>query len=340
MLTEKPGPTREVDVHAVSVVIPLYDKAAWIGRALESVFLQSFQNFEIIVVDDGSTDGGPEIVRSYKDSRLRLLRQANAGPGVARNRGVADSRHSLIAFLDADDEWLDGFLQTSVENLQSCPDCAISVTAHVIGQDKQPWPGLERLGITKGPWRLERDMDHRLVGAALAFIHSAGAVVCRRETIMRFGGFYENGCTYGEDLFLWLQVLLNCRIFRDPTPLFWQHTECSRLAVAGRAVDRTRPVLPFVTFPERILANCPNEHKYLLERYLAYEALVSAHECSSEGNMAVARELMKKYPLMKSFGWQYAKLRYKVAFPSTVPFLQRSKKALGLAATGTGTSHV
>ncbi len=314
----------------VSIIIPLYNKAGYIGRALESVFSQSLQDFEIIVVDDGSTDNGVEIVESYKDDRLRIVRQANSGPGAARNRGIKNSRRDYIAFLDADDQWLDSFLQTSIDNLQSYPDCALSVTAHYVGEDKRPWPGLTRLNIVKGPWRLQPDIDPPLMGAALAFIHSAGAVLCRRDILTRFGGFYENACVYGEDLYLWLQVMLNCRIFRDPTPLFWQHTESSDLVKSGQALNRTQPLMPFLTAPEPIRASCPQEYNMLLERYLAYEALCSAHECSTEGDLATAHRLMKNYPLMKRRRWQYIKLRYKLALPMTVPFLQKTRRSLRL----------
>jgi len=317
-------------VSAVSIIIPLYNKARYIGRALESVFSQSLQDFEIIVVDDGSSDNGVEIVGSYKDDRLRIIRQANSGPGTARNRGIKHSRHDYIAFLDADDQWLDSFLQTSIDNLKSCPDCALSVTAHYVGEDKRLWPGLARLNVVKGPWRLQPDTDPPLMGAALAFIHSAGAVLCRRDILTRFGGFYENACVYGEDLYLWLQVMLNCRIFRDPAPLFWQHTESSDLVKSGQALNRTQPLMPFLTVPEPIRASCPQKYRILLEHYLAYEALYSAHECSTEGDLSTARRLMKSYPLMKRRRWQYIKLRYKLALPMTVPFLQKSRRSLHL----------
>ncbi len=315
-------------MHSVSVVIPLYNKAEYVGRAIKSVLAQSFQPSEIIVVDDGSTDGGVEAVRGYRDGRLRIVQQTNSGPGAARNRGVAISRCPYIAFLDADDEWLDGFLEASIENLQACPDCVLSVTGHYIGRDKQLWPGLRKLQISRGEWRLQPHTDPRLMGAALAMVHSAGAVLCRREVFARFGGFYEKACIYGEDLYLWLKVILNCIIFRDPTPLFWQHTESSELSLDGRAIHRSQPLMPFLTCPGPIRKSCPPHLKDLLEQYLAYEALCSAHECSTEGNMSAAKYLVKHYPLMKSLGWQYTKLSCKLAFPAAVPLLQRSKRAL------------
>src|SRR5512143_913149 len=93
----------------VGVVIPLYNKGTLVRRALNSVLGQTFQNFEVVVVDDGSTDEGPDVVRECSDSRVRLIQQANAGPGAARNRGARETQAPLLAFLDADDEWMPRF---------------------------------------------------------------------------------------------------------------------------------------------------------------------------------------------------------------------------------------
>ena len=86
-------------------------------RALESISAQTFEDFEVIVVDDGSTDNGAAIVADYPDSRFRLVSQANAGPGAARNAGVEQARGEFLAFLDADDEWFPNYLQESVSLL-------------------------------------------------------------------------------------------------------------------------------------------------------------------------------------------------------------------------------
>lgn len=90
----------------ISVVIPLYNKEPIIGQSLQSVLSQSFEDFEVIVVDDGSTDGSVSVVESFSDERIHLIRQENGGPSKARNTGTCAARGEWIVFLDADDEFL------------------------------------------------------------------------------------------------------------------------------------------------------------------------------------------------------------------------------------------
>lgn len=96
---------------SISVVIPLYNKAPHIERALNSILSQTIQPIEIVVVDDGSTDGGPKIVENFNYPNIRLIRQEHQGVSIARNRGITESKGGLISFLDADDVWLPGYLE-------------------------------------------------------------------------------------------------------------------------------------------------------------------------------------------------------------------------------------
>ena len=90
----------------ISVIVPLYNKGPYIARALASIMNQRNPFREIIVVNDGSTDDGPKVVRDFQadDNRIHLINQTNSGPAAARNRGIRESRGSLVAFLDADDD--------------------------------------------------------------------------------------------------------------------------------------------------------------------------------------------------------------------------------------------
>ncbi|MEO9255789.1 MAG: glycosyltransferase family A protein, partial [Tepidiformaceae bacterium] len=107
----------------VSVIIPMYNSARYIAAALESVYAQDFTSFEIIVVDDGSTDGSADIARAH--GTALLLRQENLGPAAARNAGLRGANGTLIAFLDSDDIWLPQKLRLQVDFLAANPDTAM-----------------------------------------------------------------------------------------------------------------------------------------------------------------------------------------------------------------------
>ena len=105
---------------AVSVVVPLYNKRDQIASTIKSVLQQSFQDFEIIVVDDGSSDGSDEMIADFLD-KIRYVRQSNAGPSAARNKGIEMAKGEYVAFLDADDEWKPGKLQHQMDFLLANP---------------------------------------------------------------------------------------------------------------------------------------------------------------------------------------------------------------------------
>src|SRR6266481_6851179 len=103
---------------SVSVIVPVYNGAATIDRALKSVFDQTFTDFEIVICDDGSTDDTPAVLAGFGD-RIRVIRQSNRGFPAARNAAIAASRGELIALIDHDDEWLPRKLELNVAALQS-----------------------------------------------------------------------------------------------------------------------------------------------------------------------------------------------------------------------------
>ena len=108
-----------IDNPLVSVIIPVYNGAPFLAEALESVFAQDYPHYEVIVIDDGSTDNSVDIAQAFPT--LYLLRQTNQGPSVARNLGVTAAHGTLIAFLDADDVWMPHKLSTQVHHLFACP---------------------------------------------------------------------------------------------------------------------------------------------------------------------------------------------------------------------------
>ena len=151
---------------------------------------QTFSDYEVIIVDDGSTDDGPRKVEHRADARIRLIRQANTGPGAARNRGLQDARGELIAFLDADDEWLPDYLAQSVRLLdQYGPDVATVTSGYF------EWPAQisretmwRQRGITAGVHRISAETSPKLAVAMLAYM-SPCSTVSRAGAIRDLGGF-------------------------------------------------------------------------------------------------------------------------------------------------------
>jgi hypothetical protein len=167
-------------------------------------------------------------------------------------------------------------------------------------------------------------MDPGLMGAAVA-ANVQGAVLYCRSVLQTCRGFYEQGCKFGEDMYLWLQLILQYKVFRNPEPLLWQHTEDSQLVCGGRAINSKWQVMPYLANSCEIRQSCPNDYKPLLERFLAHQALHNAHECATEGNRAMALWLVKNYPLMKTWKSQYFKLMYKIVFPRSAAVLRKFK---------------
>lgn len=139
---------------SISVVIPLHEGGRFIVEAIESVLAQIERPFEVIVVDDGSTDAGPEIVAAMDG--VTLLRQANRGPGAARNRGVAEAQGDLVAFLDQDDLLRPAALRRHRETLEASPSARLSVCRQrftlLEGETVPEWQRPELLGLETIAW--------------------------------------------------------------------------------------------------------------------------------------------------------------------------------------------
>ncbi len=308
----------------VSVIIPLYNKEKYVSRALESVFSQTYEDYEIIVVDDGSTDKSRNIVQRYEDHRLLMIHQDNAGPGAARNKGIEISKAPFLAFLDADDEWMPEFLETSVRMLFNNPDCDVAASCYYRGPERKDICDLFRqYGMTEGPWRLNVNIsDYELKHAV--YILNSNSTLYKRSVIEKYGGFYsKNSCKYGEDFYLFLQVMLNHKIYRILKPLWWFHSESSDIVIKNPAYQELHP---FLTDIMPLKQNCPPEYHKLLDRWLALFALWLAHECARESQRAKARYLIKQFPLMKKHFLEYSKLKLKIEIPVLIPIVKTIKK--------------
>src|SRR6188508_3491780 len=267
---------------AVTVVIPLYQKGGSVLAAVRSVLSQRFADLELLVVDDGSTDEGPALVAQVSDPRLRLLRQPNEGPGAARNRGLAAARGALIAFLDADDEWDPEFLELGVAALTRAPECAAWVAGRAEGPARRIRTARDRrMGLT-GRWRASSEVSPRRLKYYVDFCHSS-CILARRSAVERYGGYYAaDRCVYGEDSYLWLQLVLNHPLAIDPEPRVWFHTEHSEL---GAARVGRHPVRPALLASEPLLQQCDPAYRRALRDLLAYYRLLLTEQLLRQRNL-------------------------------------------------------
>jgi glycosyltransferase involved in cell wall biosynthesis len=221
----------------VSVVVPLFNKERYIRRCLESICRQTMPDFEAVVVDDGSSDRSADMAETLGDPRIRVIRQENRGEGGARNRGIQEARGELIAFLDADDEWLPRFLEAIWDLRRAYPEAGILATGYRRYRD--------------GSWDMETTLaspssGHRRLIRNYHSIAIRGNPVCSSNTaipksvLAETGGFPE-GEPYGADRDLWVRVTLKYPVAYDVRILSIYHSEA-----LGRVFDQ-RPaelVLP------------------------------------------------------------------------------------------------
>jgi glycosyltransferase involved in cell wall biosynthesis len=205
-----------------TVVIPLFEKGPYVRRALESVCAQTVPAAEIIVVNDGSTDGGDEVVRAFVPPaggpRVRVIDQPNRGVSSARNAGVAAATQTYVAFLDADDRWAPEFLTRMRELIEQCPGSMLYGAGFVTTRDGRE---LRRYGVVPAEIEGGDPQGGRVDffrGLAREFIVHSSSMVVPKAVLERIGGFPE-GVTHGEDFLVWAKLALAGPVVLTPEPL-------------------------------------------------------------------------------------------------------------------------
>lgn len=192
----------------ISVIIPTFNRALFLGAAIDSVLSQTYKNIELIVVDDGSNDNTKEILKSYGD-KLKYCFQENKGPASARNRGIEESSAEFIAFLDSDDRWDKNKLSIQLEEMQQNPDYLLSHTQEV-------WYKNGKL--------LNQKEKHKKFGGFIfdkclpLCAIGMSTVMVRRELFEKIGLFDESfPCC--EDYDLWLKLSVKFPVLFIDRPL-------------------------------------------------------------------------------------------------------------------------
>ena len=258
-----------------SVVIPLYNKEATVSRAIQSVLAQSVKNFELIVINDGSSDNSVDRVLAFEDERMALIEQDNQGVSVARNRGVEVAKHPYLVFLDADDEWLPDFLSVVSGLIESFPDAGAYATAYYV---KNPGQELVPANLKYIP----RSASGGLIDSyyrCLAYGNNPvwSSAVCIPKSTFTDIGFFPAGVRLYEDLYMWSNIAINYQIafINKPCSIYYRDA-------ADRACNEIVPTRDDLQFSE-LLSRAINEGKIL------------------GADIAYARDFVSRYALLNAF---------------------------------------
>ena len=200
-----------------SVIVPLYNKAPYVRKALESILTQSYKDFECIVVDDGSTDGSLDIVRSLDigDRRLKIISQKNAGVAAARNRGVKESKGEYVCFLDADDWWEPTFLEEMDKLIREYPEAGLYATNYVYYK-----PGKTHVALK---------LNRGYMNYPEAYVHGEMPVTsittCMSRKVFDEMGGFPIGIKLGEDFLLWAKTALHYKVAFCEKPLAYYNND-------------------------------------------------------------------------------------------------------------------
>ena len=193
-----------------SIIVPLYNKAPYVRRTLESITAQTFRDYEVIVVDDGSTDNSADIVRELVNGKwklvndqFRLISQPNAGVAAARNNGVAKSKGEYVCFLDADDWWEPTWLEEMDQLIREYPDAGLYATNYVYYK-----PGKTHVAL-----KLQRGyMNYPVAYLQSEMMPVTSITTCMPRNVFDEMGGFPKGIKLGEDFLLWAKTALHYKV--------------------------------------------------------------------------------------------------------------------------------
>lgn len=218
-----------------SVIIPLYNKAPYVAKAIQSVLVQTFTDYELVIVDDGSKDDSAEIAEKVIDGQLncRLIKQENAGVSMARNNGVAVSQGDYLCFLDADDWWEPTFLEEMSKLIEEYPDAGIYGANYTIVNETKRKTRIAKIGVEDG---FERGyVDYCQAYAKTMYMPLTSiSVAIPRNVFEEMHGF-PKGIKLGEDFLLWIHITLKYKVAFLNKPLAFYNQDVD---VANRSVGK------------------------------------------------------------------------------------------------------
>lgn len=309
-----------------SVIIPLYNKAPYVAKAVQSVLSQTFTDYELIIVDDGSIDHSADIALQAIVGRqnCQLIKQDNAGVSMARNNGVAASHGDYLCFLDADDWWETSFLSEMTALVAEYPDAGIYGTNYTIVNETKHKTRVAPIGVEPG---FEKGYINycQTYAKTLAMPLWTGVVCIPRSVYEAEGGFNPQ-LKMGEDFDLWIRIAIRHKVafLNKPLAFYNQDVEAGK-----RAIGSLPP-------PETQFAFCANYLKDDMEKDAELKRLVECVQILcfrnyylSRNYHAQAKEVLSKIDLRSHLGHTYADyLRRPVALTRLIDKVVQLRNAL------------
>ncbi|NEQ54987.1 MAG: glycosyltransferase, partial [Leptolyngbya sp. SIO3F4] len=236
----------------ISVIIPAYNSAKTIQVSIDSVLSQTFSDFELIVIDDGSTDKTLELVKSIKDPRLKLFSFENAGAATARNRGIANAKSDFIAFLDADDVWLPEKLVDQLAAFEHDPSAGLVYSWSDYINANGDFLCVGKRVITSG--NTEDTYAKLLVSN---FLENGSTPLVRMDVLKDIGGFDES-LKSSQDLDLYLKIATKYRFVTVPkVQVKYRVTPGS---ITSKTAENEKRQLEFIN---KVFSEAPEKYRHL-----------------------------------------------------------------------------
>lgn len=291
------------DCQAFSVVIPLYNKQAEISRTLKSVLAQTHPPSEVIVVNDGSTDGSRPEVEKFDDPPIRIIDQRNQGECAARNTGIRAAKEDWIALLDADDEWLPGHLAALAALIRDFPDARACSTGFVVESSEE-----RRMPPTRGaPAQSWRGVIPNFFETNLLVYSSSIAI---HRDVFPVAGFFQKGVAYAGDADMWLRLAAYFPIAHTTEIGAVYHTDASN-RVSNRPAMRQTLFLIRSLRQVEAESTIPSETKRAMRRCVAEYVLKFAHWAHRRGYQRQARRLAAvwAHEFGRTRGWRLLRIK-------------------------------
>jgi glycosyltransferase involved in cell wall biosynthesis len=236
-------------VPKVSVIIPTYNRAHLISETIKSVLDQTFQDFEIVVIDDGSTDNTREVVDSFQDPRIRYIYQDNQGAVVARNNAILASKGEYISYLDSDDALMENALEKHVEVLDRHPEVAFSY-GQVYNVDENG----RIINLYKPPYKHSYVREGKEEIRDLIFGNYISAETIRRSCLDEAGGF-DTAFIVAEDRELWVRLAKRWSVAYIAEPLikYRRHTSSIMSTIGIEKVERSHILILEEIFTDEVM---------------------------------------------------------------------------------------